>query len=86
LLGLNNKWFAGKAVYFDGPLGIKDAAEPIASGMSGSPILDTDGAALGLVSSDEKNPRLACHLPGWALTEFGTVALRRPGQEGGSNG
>ena len=39
----------------------------IASGMSGSPILATDGTAIGAVSTGSMNPCLQHNLPGWYL-------------------
>jgi hypothetical protein len=42
----------------------------IQSGMSGSPILDADGRAVGLVSVDDMNPILANVLPVWALVDL----------------
>jgi hypothetical protein len=66
-------------------LWIEEAEQPIVGGMSGSPILDQDGAAVGLISSsagdimDGKeigrpreggpNPRLTHCLPGWFLMD-----------------
>ena len=72
LLALDGRWFAGKALYRDGPLWIENAAEPIVGGMSGSPIINSEGAALGLVSCgvNSLNPRLLSHLPAWALNEL----------------
>jgi Trypsin-like peptidase domain len=69
LLALDGRWFPGKAIYLDGPLSIENAAEPIVGGMSGSPIINSKGVALGLVScgGNSANPRLLAHLPGWAL-------------------
>jgi S1-C subfamily serine protease len=40
----------------------------IKSGMSGSPIVDADGAAVGVVSTGILNPRLSADLPGWLLS------------------
>ena len=48
----------------------------LVSGMSGSPILDDDGTAIGVVGAYERasdkhpQPRLARCLPGWFLTDF----------------
>ena len=57
---------------FDGPLYVSDAEQPIAPGMSSSPIISDDGAAIGIVclGSNLKgcpNPRLMRDLPGWLL-------------------
>jgi hypothetical protein len=66
----------------NGPLYIKNAAERIVAGMSGSPILGYAGAAIGMVCTSLEvkgdaasgreggpNPRLAMSLPGWMLAE-----------------
>ena len=60
---------------------IRDAANGIAAGMSGSPILNDDGAAIGVVSTaggrpgellTEGGPQASlCHaLPGWLLRQL----------------
>jgi hypothetical protein len=48
---------------------ISDAAENIAGGMSGSPIIAPDGTAIGVVclGSETSGPRLTGNLPGWLL-------------------
>jgi hypothetical protein len=69
-------------VALGGALWIKDAAEGIHGGMSGSPIVTDDGAAVGLVSvsggtgdaahtEGGPNPRLFDCLPGWLLKTKG---------------
>jgi hypothetical protein len=53
-------------------LQVTATAQPIQSGMSGSPILDADGDAIGAVSTGEgifPNPRLLGALPGWFLAK-----------------
>jgi hypothetical protein len=63
-------------------LWIDETSETIASGMSGSPVLDAGGAAIGVVSrsSGDRNlglhhqgmsPRLIAHLPGWLVVSLG---------------
>jgi hypothetical protein len=44
--------------------------ERVESGMSGSPILDGEGRAIAVISSDLINPRLDASLPGWAVEAF----------------
>jgi hypothetical protein len=80
LLALDGRWFAGKAVYLDGPLWIENPAEPIVGGMSGSPIINSAGSALGLVScgGNSNNPRLLSHLPGRALNELANARRDEP--------
>jgi hypothetical protein len=69
---------------------MRHAAKGIHGGMSGSPILDGKGKAIGLVSmssgSNRENsegdregasPSLANHLPGWLLRELGVAPFRK---------
>jgi hypothetical protein len=69
---------------FGGPLLIENSAEPIVGGMSGSPVLDQAGVAIGLLSeSSVRNeiagegtanaPRLVLSLPGQFLISLGAV-------------
>ncbi len=86
LLTLDGKWVACD-VQNVGRLWISNAAEPIIGGMSGSPILNSEGAAIGVVccsSGGEQldqhteggpNPSLMDALPGWLL---GGIADDRP--------
>jgi hypothetical protein len=78
LLSLDGQWFGCTAEYLnDGPLYICNTAQPIAGGMSGSPVVLNDGTAIGGVSLGTEdrcedqygcsNPRLARDLPGWVL-------------------
>jgi hypothetical protein len=87
LLSLDGRWFRC-AVYDssqfraagDKPLLLQDAAEPIKGGMSGSPVVSPEGAAIGIMCCSSgtgldveehtdggMNPRLVDHLPGWLL-------------------
>jgi hypothetical protein len=77
-LSLDGHWIPCRVRAFRG-LWIEDAAEAIRGGMSGSPIVDEHGAAIGVVcvsggteSPDQQtkggpNPRLTHCLPGWLL-------------------
>lgn len=75
MLSLENKWFDCTVRYMkrvDGDLIVSDADQPVALGMSGSPIISDEGAAIGIVclGSNQvgcKNPRLVRDLPGWIL-------------------
>ena len=53
---------------------IRDGAADIKSGMSGSPIVDTNGAAVGLISTGgaagNMNPSLMDCLPPWLLRKL----------------
>jgi hypothetical protein len=92
LLSLEGKWFHCEVEHLpNGPLWIKNAAEPIVGGMSGSPILSCAGGAIGMVCTSLEaegygasgreggpNPRLAMNLPGWMLAE--TLRARDEGE------
>jgi hypothetical protein len=71
LLSLDQKWFACAVEYnkrLDGPLLISKPEQPIAIGMSGSPVISDDGVAIGIVCLGKGvNPRLIRDLPGWLL-------------------
>jgi hypothetical protein len=55
-----------------GALWIMEGEEKIVGGMSGSPILNQNGAAIGVVVTNQgPHPRLASHLPGRLLGELG---------------
>jgi hypothetical protein len=73
LLSLSNRWFDGVVNDYDQRLTIHRVEHPFVDGMSGSPILDASGRAIGVVrvSDDTRNtttgggPKLATCLPGW---------------------
>lgn len=79
LLSLDKQWFACTVSHFpNGMLSIENAAQEIAGGMSGSPIMAEDGTAIGIVclgggiagapcTEGGPNPRLMGNLPGWFL-------------------
>lgn len=76
LLSLGGHWFLCKAKPNRRSLSLSDAAEDIVGGMSGSPILDDNGSAVGVVCistglgksrGDGPNPRLSRNLPAWML-------------------
>lgn len=79
MLSLNNQWFLCRVRHApNGMLMVFDAAEKIAGGKSGSPIIAADGTAIGVVCLGEEsggrddreggpNPRLMGNLPGWFL-------------------
>jgi hypothetical protein len=85
LLSLEGKWFGCAVDYMkfvDGPLYITHCAQPIAGGMSGSPIISAQGMAIGVVcvandsscgdTANGPNPRLVRDLPGWLLRGINT--------------
>ncbi len=80
LLTLDGRWVRCDVQHNGGPLWISHAAEPIMGGMSGSPILDADGATIGVICSSSgakdgphneggPNAKLTGSLPGWLLRE-----------------
>jgi hypothetical protein len=78
ILTLEGSWMSCEVGHCGGPLWFKDAARPVAAGMSGSPIIDDAGGVVGIVSMSSgprhvdggPNPRLESHLPGWLLKEL----------------
>jgi Trypsin-like peptidase domain len=50
LLALDGRWFECRVRHTGGGLWLHECKQPIAGGMSGSPVLDKDGAAIGVVS------------------------------------
>ena len=81
LLGLDGRW--GKCIveHSGGPILLREATSGLVSGMSGSPIVNDEGNAVGVHvtshgSSPDKRPteggpepRLTHNLPGWVLLE-----------------
>jgi hypothetical protein len=76
LLSLDGQWFECVAQHSGGPLSITAATQGIRGGMSGSPIINDAGHAVGvlclgsgrdgdLATEGGPNPRLACNLPAW---------------------
>jgi hypothetical protein len=80
LLSLDGRWFGCKVESLGRGLWIRDAGEAIRDGMSGSPIISPEGAAIGVLccSSGETsehhgslaNPELWQNLPGWLWREI----------------
>jgi hypothetical protein len=77
LLSLKSRWEQCVVRHNGGGIWIFNASgEGINAGMSGSPIINSDGSAIGVVclgngeanaTEGGPNPRLAAHLPGWLL-------------------
>ena len=84
LLSLDLKWFRCRVIAPGRSIAIDEQEQPIRGGMSGSPIVDDTGRAIGLVSNgtyihsggevvegaSHGNPRLTDCLPGWLLREL----------------
>ncbi len=81
LIWLDGTWFQCNVKSGFGALWLFNASQGIVGGMSGSPVLSHDGAAVGVVCSSAgrpeeghseggPNPRLTHHLPGWLLQEL----------------
>jgi hypothetical protein len=79
LLSLNGQWLSCIAEPVPDGLLLSKAARGIDGGMSGSPILNSDGEAIGVLvcsggigslhTEGGPNPRLAHHVPGWLLPQ-----------------
>lgn len=72
MLSLDGEWFSCRVTSHGRSLWIKQAAQPIRSGMSGSPIILSDGRAVGVVCVSVEagheggpNPVLSASLPAW---------------------
>jgi hypothetical protein len=76
VLSLDGQWCLCRAEHFGGPLWLSGVVEGIRGGMSGSPIIDQKGAAIGIVCASGgapgelhteggPNARLTHHLPCW---------------------
>jgi Trypsin-like peptidase domain len=71
LFSLEGQWFECRLRATPRALWIGDKAQAFAGGMSGSPIADADGAALGVLCTTGANPILVQHLPRWLLDAIG---------------
>jgi hypothetical protein len=63
VLRLDGEWHRGMASHVGGSLWLEGCR--IKGWMSGSPILNERGEAIGVVSTGGPDPRLARDLPGW---------------------
>jgi hypothetical protein len=75
LFSLDGQWFECRLRAMRHSLWIGGKAQAFAGGMSGSPIADADGAAVGVLCTTAANPILVQHLPRWLLDAIG-VPLR----------
>jgi hypothetical protein len=81
LLSLKGKWFRCRVQHHGGQIEILDTAQDIVGGMSGSPIVADDGAAIGVVcTGNGPNARLAYNLPVWVLGQSTTTKTLKPTQ------
>ncbi len=81
LMSLDGQWFSCRVQSGGRALWIAGAVAPIRGGMSGSPIMSPEGAAIGVVCNSSggsfdhhgggPNPELAAHLPAWILPTLG---------------
>ncbi len=73
MLSLAGDWFSCTVKHHGGPWWPADCAQPIEGGMSGSPILNDAGEAIGVVTASSNmslgspNPRLCWQLPAGLL-------------------
>jgi hypothetical protein len=71
VLSLDQEWLAVAVRYWCGPLILVSDSTVVVGGMSGSPIVDSAGFAIGALSTGNgPNPRLTYDLPGWLLAGF----------------
>lgn len=79
VLTLDRRWIGCVATHVGGPLWLDALPESIEGGMSGSPIVDSTGAALGVVCLDggSLSPRLTYHLPSGLLAKLAKARPRR---------
>jgi Peptidase S7, Flavivirus NS3 serine protease len=63
VLQLGGQWARGRGKHIGRSIMLDGLR--VESGMSGSPILNADGAAVGAISTGSSNPRLASDLPAW---------------------
>ena len=68
LLSLEGQWFRSDMTVNRMALWLANGA--IKGGMSGSPIMTEEGAAIGVVVSSAVNPRLMKSLPAWLVDEL----------------
>jgi hypothetical protein len=87
LFTLGERWASCIVISSQSWLWISKAAEPIEGGMSGSPILDGEGRAIGVLCASEgfgdgqhagggPNPNLLESLPGWLLRQLRPAGSR----------
>ena len=85
LLSLKGSWFSCTLQHRGGPFWIKDAKQPIQSGMSGSPILAANGAsyrfqAVATITAPIRGSSITCQGGSWpssALTQAASVRIRQ---------
>jgi len=70
LLALDGTWFDCRLCATGRSLWIEERTQDFAGGMSGSPIVDLEGAAVGVLCSTGANPLLMRQLPRWLLEEI----------------
>lgn len=71
VLSLDQEWLAIAVRYWCGPLIVVSDSAVVVGGMSGSPIVDAAGFAIGALSTGNgPNPRLTYDLPGWLLARY----------------
>jgi hypothetical protein len=66
VLSLNSCWLAGEVTRFGSGM-MFEPGDAFAGGMSGSPIIDAQGRAIGVVSCDIRNPVILDSLPAWLV-------------------
>jgi hypothetical protein len=68
LLSLDKRWCPCNVTHYGGRLWLSQADDGIRGGMSGSPVMLTDGSAIGIIgTAGGPTSRLTHDLPGWCL-------------------
>ena len=88
LLSLDNRWFRCDLIVSAAAVLIENAAEHIVGGVSGSPIVMDDAAAIGIVCSGDGigqfnnfgQPHLIANLPGWLLRQLKVTVETKGGR------
>ena len=78
VLSLKKRWLEGRVSRRSGRLEF-EPGESFAGGMSGSPIVDSTGAAIGVVSTSQSSPVIVDSLPARAVRNILAAGIRRSG-------
>jgi hypothetical protein len=71
VLSLEGEWVDVEAAHCGGGIWLTPSSA-VCGGMSGSPLIGLDGAALGVISTNNVCSPLAAGLPGWLIRQLGS--------------